>query len=49
MIQVDDNTLEKAIKHYGVDSQVDVAIEEMSELIKALIKERRAILCYITR
>ncbi len=49
MIQVDDNILEKAIKHYGVDSQVDVAIEEMSELIKALIKERRAILCYITR
>ena len=43
MIQVDDNTLVKAIKHYGVDSQVDVAIEEMSELIKALIKERRAI------
>ena len=42
MIQVDDNTQEKATKHHGVECQVDVAIEEMSELIKALIKERRA-------
>lgn len=29
------------INHYGKRNQVDVAIEEMSELVKALIKERR--------
>ena len=27
---------------YGVDSQIDMAIEEMSELTKALLKWRRA-------
>ena len=30
-----------AIKTYGAESQVDKAIEEMSELTKALLKERR--------
>ena len=33
--------LEGAIAKYGVYAQIDIAIEEMSELIKALIKERR--------
>lgn len=33
--------LEKAIRHYGFDSQADIAIEEMSELTKAIIKDRR--------
>lgn len=31
----------KAIETYGAESQVDKAIEEMSELTKALLKERR--------
>lgn len=31
----------KAIEIYGTESQVDKAIEEMSELTKALLKERR--------
>ena len=33
--------LEKAISTYGDEMQVDVAIEEMSELTKALLKLRR--------
>lgn len=33
----------KIIETYGYNSQIDVAIEELSELIKALIKYRRAI------
>ena len=33
--------LKKAIRHYGFDSQTDIAIEEMSELTKAIIKDRR--------
>lgn len=33
--------LQKAILTYGKESQVDMAIEEMSELTKALLKERR--------
>lgn len=32
----------RAINHYGVEHQVDKAIEEMSELTKALIKYRYA-------
>ena len=37
------NDIERqAIEYYGEDSQIDKAIEEMSELIKALLKERRA-------
>lgn len=35
------NTFKKAIETYGVESQEDVAIEEMSELTKAIIKNRR--------
>lgn len=31
-----------AIAHYGAKSQIDMAIEEMSELTKALLKHRRA-------
>ena len=34
-------TLQQAILKYGKHSQVDMAIEEMSELTKALLKERR--------
>lgn len=34
--------LGKAIETYGEESQVDMAIEEMSELTKALLKYRRA-------
>ncbi len=37
----DYKTLEAAILKYGSNNQIDVAIEEMSELIKALLKERR--------
>ncbi len=34
-------TLYKAIDRYGKDHQIDIAIEEMSELTKALLKDRR--------
>jgi NTP pyrophosphatase (non-canonical NTP hydrolase) len=34
--------LQEAIKKYGVQSQCDMCIEEMSELTKALLKLRRA-------
>ena len=37
------STLRSAIEVFGVDSQVDVMIEEMSELTKALLKLRRAL------
>ena len=30
-----------ALRKYGVDAQDDIAIEEMSELTKAIIKNRR--------
>lgn len=33
--------IDKAIKTYGEEMQINVAIEEMSELIQALIKDRR--------
>lgn len=33
--------LEKAITHYGPEMQKTVAIEEMSELIKEICKDRR--------
>lgn len=33
--------LQKAIDTYGESAQIDIAIEEMAELTKALIKERR--------
>lgn len=34
--------LKKAINTYGVQAQKDMMIEEMSELTKAILKERRA-------
>lgn len=34
-------TLEKAVQEFGAPAQVDMAIEEMSELTKALLKHRR--------
>ena len=34
-------TMRKALNTFGVDKQLDIAIEEMSELIKAIIKHRR--------
>ena len=36
-------TLQNCIDTYGKQPQVDMAIEEMSELTKALLKERRAL------
>lgn len=33
--------LQKAIETYGVNAQIDVAIEELAELTKALVKDRR--------
>lgn len=41
-MQIYNNTLRKAINKYGKDSQVDMAVEEMSELVQALLKDRRA-------
>lgn len=37
----DIDIIKKAIETYGIDAQVLMAIEEMSELTKALCKERR--------
>lgn len=34
-------TIEKAIETYGVDMQLNVAIEEFSELIKEICKSKR--------
>ena len=36
-----DKILLKAIEHYGTDVQLTVAIEELSELIKEICKNRR--------
>ncbi len=33
--------LQKAIETYGVNAQIDIAVEEMAELTKALMKHRR--------
>lgn len=33
---------ERAIRTYGIPSQIDMCIEEMSELTKAILKHRRA-------
>ena len=41
MTNLDMITLEQAILHNGKDTQTDMAIEEMSELTKALLKFRR--------
>lgn len=35
-------TLKKAVAKYGATAQEDIAIEEMSELTKAILKHRRA-------
>lgn len=35
------NVMIDALEYYGNNSQVDIAIEEMSELIKELLKNRR--------
>lgn len=40
---MDDEILYKIIDTYGCMQQVDVAVEEMSELTKALMKYRRAV------
>lgn len=37
-----DDILKKAIESYGEDKQVDMCLEEMSELAKALLKLRRS-------
>lgn len=36
-----DSLLKEAIAHYGEDLQLDVAIEEMSELTKEIVKHKR--------
>lgn len=36
------HVIEKMCERYGANSQIDVCIEEMSELTKALIKARRS-------
>jgi NTP pyrophosphatase (non-canonical NTP hydrolase) len=33
--------LQEALDTYGIDKQLDIAIEEMAELTKAIIKHRR--------
>jgi NTP pyrophosphatase (non-canonical NTP hydrolase) len=33
--------LQQALNTYGIDKQLDIAIEEMAELTKAIIKHRR--------
>lgn len=38
---IDNKILRKAVEFFGERNQEDVAIEEMSELTKALIKNRR--------
>ena len=39
---IDEKILEKALNKYGAKRYEDIAIEEMSELTKALLKHRRA-------
>lgn len=41
MSALDKDILNMAIEKYGPEAQTDMAIEEMSELIKALLKLRR--------
>lgn len=38
---LNNETIKSAVEKWGKESQVDMAVEEMSELIKALLKERR--------
>ena len=37
-----DGVIEKMLEKFGEDSQIDVGVEEMSELIKELIKYKRS-------
>lgn len=37
-----DQTIKRMLEKFGEDSQIDVAIEEMSELIKELVKYKRS-------
>jgi|688.fasta_scaffold617471_3 NTP pyrophosphatase (non-canonical NTP hydrolase) len=39
---MDKNILEKAILHYGIESQINQCVEEAAELIVAINKARRA-------
>lgn len=41
-MEIDDYILEKAIKAWGVESQIEMIIEECSELILALQKYKRS-------
>lgn len=41
MITVSKNILNLSVAHYGQDNQLNVAIEEMSELIKEICKHKR--------
>lgn len=42
MNEEDERILKHAIQHYGKDRQIDKAVEELSELTKALLKYRYA-------
>ena len=42
MIDMTQKTIKAMLDKFGEDSQLDVAIEEMSELIKELIKYKRS-------
>lgn len=41
MINVNKNVLNLSVAYYGQDSQLNVAVEEMSELIKEICKYKR--------
>ena len=41
MIEIDKSTIEAALKQWGDDMNMDILIEEMSELAQALIRSRR--------
>ena len=41
MVPDDERIMQQAIETYGVQAQCDVAIEEMAELTKAIVKIRR--------
>jgi hypothetical protein len=41
MIELDKETLQKAVNKWGVNIQQDMIIEEMSELIKEICKSKR--------
>ena len=41
IVEVDDAIVRKSIEYYGAESQLNVAIEEMSELTKEICKHKR--------